>query len=149
MTGSSILLAFLLVAFVEFVAGAALVKGAGSAAPLRRLGVAAAVSAPAAFVALFFSLAVHMKQSLGGWPERIGTAGFPPALLVHDALAGYAFTALILGSIGAWPLAVLLCAAVPRWRPGLRYLGIAALAAGAALVAIWLAPAPFLEWWWD
>ena len=37
---------------------------------------------------LFYALAIHMHQSLDGWPERIGTDGFPPALLMHDQILG-------------------------------------------------------------
>ena len=37
-------------------------------------------------LALFYSLALHMHQSLGGWPTSIGERGFPPALVVHSAI---------------------------------------------------------------
>ena len=36
----------------------------------------------------FYSLAIHMHMALGGWPERIGTEGFPPALLMHADIQG-------------------------------------------------------------
>jgi hypothetical protein len=33
---------------------------------------------------LFYSLAVHMHQSLDGWPRSIGEDGFPASLLTQE-----------------------------------------------------------------
>ncbi|MBC8329123.1 MAG: hypothetical protein H8E31_10300 [Planctomycetes bacterium] len=146
MTGAPVFLFLLLAAFA---AGIPLALVGRGRARWRPTAVAATLTLPLLFLALFASLAVHMHRSLGGWPERIGDDGFPSALLLHDDLAGYAFSALILGGMFAWPLAVVLCAAIPRMRPGLRYLGLYSLATGAALLVMQLAPGPFLNWWWD
>jgi hypothetical protein len=35
---------------------------------------------------LFYSLAVHMRQSLGAWLSSIGECGFPPLLVTHAAV---------------------------------------------------------------
>ena len=146
MSGSPFFLYFLLAALA---AGVALYLVTRSSAPLRRPAVAAAILLPALFLGLFATLAVHMHRALGGWPETIGSDGFPSALALHDDLASLAFAALIFGGMLVWPLAVLLCAVVPRMRPGLRYLGIYAVACGVAIAAMQLAPGDFLNWWWD
>ena len=36
---------------------------------------------------LFYSLAIHMYESLGAWPVSIGEAGFPLSLIIHAAIA--------------------------------------------------------------
>jgi hypothetical protein len=100
-------------------------------------------------VGLFYSLAVHMRQSLGEWPASLGYRGFPASLVTHAKLATGYFSALLLGSLFVWPVAVLVCALVPRWRAGSFYLGIFALAGFVGAVAMMLAPEPFLVWWWD
>ena len=72
------------------------------------------------------TLAVHMHRSLGGWPERIGPAGFPPALLLHHDLAGLAFSALILDGMFGWPLTrrtALIHEGTPRIDRGIRLKG--------------------------
>ncbi|MGA4579077.1 hypothetical protein [Limisphaera sp. VF-2] len=114
-----------------------------------RLGLALAASPAGLMIVLFYSLALHMHQSLGGWPTSIGQHGFPPLLAVHSSIATTWFTILMLLSFCAWPLAFLLCLIIPRWRSGVYYLGMYALAALVGLVAMFLAPAPFLNWWWD
>ena len=34
-------------------------------------------------IMLFYSVAIHIYNALGGWPESIGTRGFPETLLFH------------------------------------------------------------------
>lgn len=137
-----------------FVLGAAAVAagpvlGAKPTAMRARLAVAAALVHPLAVVGLFYSLALHMYARLGGWPERIGETGLADALVLHAELAKCAFGALLLGCAVALPSAVLGCALLPGLRNGLRHLGIYGCGAGAAMVLVHLAPAPFLHWWWD
>ncbi len=146
MSGSPFFLFFLLAALAL---GLVLLTAAKGAAPLRLSAAAAAIGLPVVFLGLFASFAVHMHRALGGWPEVIGTRGFPSDLVLHFDIAAWAFTIMLLGGMTAWPLAVLLCAVVPRMRPGLRYLGLYAVACGAALALMQLAPDPFLDWWWD
>jgi hypothetical protein len=134
------------VLFVAAAAGALALGRRGE--PLRRAGVVAATLPAAVFLGLFASLAFHLHGHFQGWPG-LGTDGFPPALALHSDLAYGAFGTLFLGTLTAWPLAVLVCALVPRLRPGLRYLGLFALATGLAVAATMLAPGGFLSWWWD
>jgi len=100
-------------------------------------------------LALFYSLAAHMHQSLGAWPTSIGERGFPPALAAHASAANAYFMALILLNLSVWPVAYLLCALIRRWRASLYYLGVHMLACLLCLGLMLLAPGPFLYWWWD
>jgi len=125
------------------------ILGARSAAGRSRSAVAAAAFHPLLVVGLFYSLAVHMHRRLGGWPERIGDAGFPDDLVVHANIAQGAFGALLLGGLLVLPLALVFCACVPGLRWSLRYLGIYGFLSVAAVGITQLAPTPFLNWWWD
>ena len=113
------------------------------------VGFIMAVSPSFVMLTFFYSLAIHMHQSLGTWPNFIGVVGFPSALTMHGDLATKYFSILLLVSIFAWPLAFLLCLAVPRWSACLYYLGVYAFACLACFGAMLLAPSPFLRWWWD
>lgn len=108
----------------------------------------AALAVPISASALFFTLALHMHRSLGGWPETIGNRGFPEGLLQHESAAFTAFGILLVGLLLS-PLALLLCAAAPRLRGGLSPIATYATASIAALLLTNLAPDPFLYWWWD
>ena len=114
-----------------------------------RMAIAAATFHPIAALSLFYSLAIHIHRSHGGWPETFSDKGFPQGLVMHSDLAQLTFGSLLLACIFIVPIAILLCACVPRMRPGLGFLGIYALTSGAALGAMMLAPDPFLSWWWD
>jgi len=100
-------------------------------------------------LALFYSLALHMHQSLGGWPTSIGERGFPPALVVHSAITVNFFIVLFL-SFFVLPIPILVCLFVERWR---RFAIYFAVYAGAFLLCFALtqfaAPAQFLYWWRD
>jgi hypothetical protein len=102
-----------------------------------------------ATLGLFYSLAIHMHQSLGGWPTSIGERGFPSPLVTHAGIATGWFAVLFLASVVAWPIALVLCALVRRWRGGVFYLGAYALSCLICCVGMLIAPAPFLYWWWD
>ena len=114
-----------------------------------RIAVAAAVVPALLMLAFFYSLAIHMHQSLGGWPASIGERGFPPRLITHGSIATNYFTILLLVSIFAWPVAFLLCALIRRWRVCVYYLGVYAFACLVCFGAMLLAPSQFLNWWWD
>ena len=138
---------FLLLGAAAVVAG--LILGARSTPARSRWAVAAAAFHPVVVVGLFYSLAMHMHRRLGGWPERIGDAGFPDGLIVHAHVAQGAFGALLLAVLFVLPMGLLFCACVPGLRSGLRYLGIYGCLSVAAVGVTQLAPAPFLYWWWD
>src|SRR6266700_2163231 len=114
-----------------------------------RIAVSVAVLPALLMLALFYSLAIHMHQSLGAWPTAIGERGFPPGLITHGSIAANYFTILLLVSISAWPVAFLLCVLIRRWRVSVYYLGVYALTCLVCFGAMLLAPSKFLVWWWD
>jgi hypothetical protein len=98
---------------------------------------------------LFYSLAVHMRCSLGHWPSSIGDRGFPATLITHGELAWRYCSSLALVSLCLWPAGTLVCLLVPRWQRFARYFAAYALVYLACWGLMLLAPAPFLNWWWD
>src|ERR1041385_497916 len=58
--------------------------------PLRPSAKGAVISASPSLLMLllFYSLAFHMYESLGGWPAGIGEAGFSPGLKGHAYRSG-------------------------------------------------------------
>lgn len=142
----SVYLSFLLSALI--VGAVPLVAARAEGEPLWKVILVTAFM-PVASVGLYYSLAVHMFWSLGGWPKSIGQHGFPRALSAHADLAGGTFAVSVFCAVFFLPVAFLVCAVVPRLQPGLRYLGIYALACVAAIGAMAAAPEPFLDWWLD
>ncbi len=118
--------------------------------PAQQSAVAVAIAALPALVMLllFYSLAIHMRQSLGSWPTSIGELGFPATLTAHCGIAQDCFSFLLLSML-AWPIIFLVCLLIRRWRVCVYYLGIYALACLSCIGAMMLAPSPFLDWWWD
>ena len=98
---------------------------------------------------LFYSLAIHMNQSLGGWPERIGTDGFPQALLIHDKIQGFYISYLLLFTIFVVPAIILACLFVSRWRHLVLYFVLHLVSLPVCYVLMQLAPEGYLYWWWD
>jgi|GEM_PF-1328891 len=115
----------------------------------RHLHMATALFLPAAAGLSFFSLAVHMRLSLGEWPQSIGNDGFSSALIIHQDIAGLFFGALLLGMFFVWtPVALVSCFS-KRLRTSLKYQGIFAVASMSTFGLTFLAPSDFLNWWWD
>ena len=98
---------------------------------------------------LFYSLAIHMHQSLAGWPERIGTDGFPQALLIHDKIQGFYISYLLLFTIFVVPAIILVCLLVSRWRHLVVYFVLLLVSLPVCYVLMQLAPEGYLYWWWD
>lgn len=140
---------------VLFLLGGACVLAVAPALAIRsgrsrdKAAVTAAALHPLVCLALFYSLALHMYRKLDGWPEALGTRGFPDALVTHADAAGMAFGSLLLATLFALPAGAVACALVPRLRAGLRSLGVYAVSSALALALMSLAPEPFLYWWWD
>src|ERR1051326_8008973 len=61
-----------------------------------RIGFTIAVLPALLMLALFYSLAIHMHQSLGAWPTSIGERGFPAPLVTHSAVTANLFVVLLL-----------------------------------------------------
>src|SRR5882724_12986488 len=98
---------------------------------------------------LFYSLALHMYWSLGGWPTSMGERGFPAPLLVHVNVTVYFFIALILFGTFVLPVAILVCLLRGTWRRFIPYFALYALLFGICWAVMQLAPEPFLYWWRD
>ena len=101
------------------------------------------------FLLLFFSLAIHMHKSLGQWPERIGSEGFPPSLITHGDIAVLYFSGLLLFVLFAWPILVGVFAGIPRAKPYLPLILGPGVSFWIFVPWMFLAPADFLNWWWD
>src|SRR5829696_6806724 len=112
-------------------------------------GVLVSALPGAAMLALFYSLAIHMRYTLGAWPATIGNVGFPARLITHDEVAFKFIVILFLGTIAIVPIAILVCLLVRQWRRFTIYFGIYALVYAMCWGLMLLAPAPFLHWWWD
>ena len=97
----------------------------------------------------FYTLAIHMYLSLGGWPANIGNAGFSSALNLHVEIAQHCFWFPSLILFVTWPIAVVVFAVVRRWQAGVHYLGIVAIAWALGFGLTQLGPDGFLDWWWD
>ena len=100
-------------------------------------------------LALFYSLAIHMRLSLGAWPQSIGERGFPPALVTHSHVTWRCWEVLAFVSIFVLPAVTVVCALVPRGRRFAFYPALGTLAFLLAWGFMFLAPARFLNWWWD
>ena len=98
---------------------------------------------------LFYSLVYYMQECLGAWPTSIGLGGFLPPLVAHANIVRHYFSILLFITIFVWPIVLLLFLFIERLRGLIFYLGTYAIAVSLSLLAIFLAPSPFLYWWWD
>jgi hypothetical protein len=98
---------------------------------------------------LFYSLALHMHQTLGTWPASIGEAGFPQLLVIHANFSVYFFMVLVLSSVFIVPAMIAVCLATPRWRHSVPYFVLYVMLFFACWGVMQLAPEPFLNWWRD
>src|SRR6266542_5539337 len=109
-----------------------------------RTGIVASALPSLLMLGLFYSLEVHMRQSLGAWPTSIGERGFPPLLLAHANITTTYFVVIFAVSFLVLPVAILVCLLVPKWRRVVPYLALYAL----LFVVCWgltqFAPGPFL-----
>ena len=96
----------------------------------------------------FYSLAVHMHVRLGGWPERIGSDGFPADLIIHDGISSGLFSVALVLALGM-PAVLALLALVPQLRSNMIYPAFCGTTCWLCLALTALAPAEFLQWWWD
>lgn len=100
-------------------------------------------------VSSFYSLALHMRLALGGWPVAIGTQGFPPGLIVHADMTFFFVYAVFMLSAIVLPAAILVCLLIRKLRRFALYPSacVALLFLGYGLIVI--APRPFTTWWLD
>ncbi|MEI9864328.1 MAG: hypothetical protein WDN00_07180 [Limisphaerales bacterium] len=98
---------------------------------------------------LFYSLALHMRWSLGEWPTSIGERGFPPSLLSHVNVTVLYFEALFLSMFFLVPAAIVVCLLVERWRRFVPYLALCSVLFLISWEFMQFAPDQFLYWWRD
>jgi hypothetical protein len=114
-----------------------------------RTGIVVSALPSLIMLGLFYSLAVHMHRSLGGWPSSIGEAGFSPSLLTHANITVLCFESLFLACFVLVPVVSIVCLLMQRWRPVVPYLALFA----ALFLICWgcmqFAPDQFLYWWRD
>jgi hypothetical protein len=89
-----------------------------------RTGIVASVLPGFLMLVLFYSLAIHMRLSLGMWPNSIGENGFSRGLLTHTQITVIYFEILILMTIFSLPVAILACLLIPEWRRIVPYLAL-------------------------
>jgi hypothetical protein len=112
--------------------------------------VASVIALPSVLMVVsFYILAVHMHVALGGWPKQIGESGFPRALVIHAALTTDYFGIVLLTTILLCPPTIVVCWLVRRWRPAVPYLLAHYGFFIAGMIVMHLAPAQFIDWWWD
>ena len=114
-----------------------------------KVGIAISILPYLLALLLFYSLAIHMHQSLDGWPESIGTNGFPAALLIHDQILSAFITCLLLFTIFVVPAIILACLFVSRWRHLVVYFAVHLVSLPVCYGLMQLAPEGYLYWWWD
>ena len=98
---------------------------------------------------LYYSLAIHMYNSLGGWPDSLGNKGFPTALNYHAEIAFGLFSILFLLVVFVIPIALVVCSLIPRCQPAFICLEIFLISCLACVGLMILAPDKFQFWWWD
>ena len=97
---------------------------------------------------LFYSLAIHMRSSLGTWRGATGASGFSRVLLLHAQVTIDYFILLFL-TVLALPLAIVPCLMKQKWQGMVPYLALFALAFLTSWVLMQFAAGQFLEWWRD
>ena len=100
-------------------------------------------------IILFYSLALHMHNELGGWPESIGTRGFSENLLLHVNIQGWYLSNLALITAFVVPFIILICGLVKKWRFLVPYLLIQIVGLIVFLLQMNLAPSEYVYWFWD
>ena len=100
-------------------------------------------------LALYYSLAIHMRLSLGHWPTDIGERGFPPALVSHARVERLYFVALLWFGMFVFPVELLLCAFVAPLERYLRFLLWSAIIFVASCILRLAVPPAFFYWWID
>ena len=96
----------------------------------------------------FYSLAFRMHSSLGGWPDFYGNEKLPQDLVAHAEVAQWVFTIVLLLAV-SMPLLLAVYAMLPRLRGSMVYPAWCGIASWLCLLSTLLAPAGFLNWWWD
>ena len=116
-------------------------------AALKLKGIAGSVALPFGWVLLFYGLVFHVRFTLGRWP-RFGEE-LEGLLHVHQG-ALWLLGGLLYFSLYAAGLVFVICLIFPGWPHWVVYvLSYSTAVVLAAVAAFFLAPGPFLNWFWD
>jgi len=97
---------------------------------------------------LFWSLAIHLYGSLGGWPEMSGTRGFSSALLLHANIQYNYLMFLSLLTLFVCPVMFLLCLLIKRLKKLVIYPSMQILGGLLFLLQMLFAPDGYTDWLW-
>lgn len=111
-----------------------------------RWGLTWASAVPAVWLLVFYGLVVHVRWALGRWPS-FGESVVGPMRLHYRVVEGLGLA--MFGTVYFVPWVALACVFSRRLRPVTMYGLCFGAAVGAALGGVLLAPAPFLNWYFD
>jgi hypothetical protein len=106
-----------------------------------------AMALPICWLLLFYSFVVHVRFSLGRWPEfGQHLEGWWSAFCYQ---ATWYIAGALLCSLHVAPVVLIACLFFRRWRRVSVYAAAYGAAVGVAIGAMYLAPHPFLNWYFD
>ena len=111
--------------------------------------IGAAVMPGVIMVGSFYTLAIHMYASLGGWPTTLGESGLSQSLVMHADWTLWYFEAMILTVLFAWPIALVVCIFFSQLRRFIAPLSLFGVSFALCFILMLLGPAGFQNWWWD
>ena len=97
---------------------------------------------------LFWSLAIHLYLSLGGWPEMRETKGFSSVLLLHANIHYNYLMFLSLLTLFVCPVMFLLCLFIKRLKKLIIYPSLQILGGILFIFQMLLAPDGYTAWLW-
>ena len=98
---------------------------------------------------LFWSLAIHLYLSHGGWPEMRGTSGFSSALVLHANIQYNYLMLLSLLTLFVCPVMFLLCLFIERLKKMIIYPSMQILGGLLFLLQMLFAPNGYTDWVWS
>jgi hypothetical protein len=113
-----------------------------------RKGMVASVLPGILLLLLFYSIAIHMRLSLGTWAASIGEDGFSRLLSWHAALTVDYFSLFFLSFLAS-PVVIVPCLMKEKWRGAVPYFALFALSFLLSWALMQFAPGQFLSWWRD
>ena len=99
-------------------------------------------------IMLFYSVAIHIYNALGGWPESIGTRGFPETLLFHINIQNVYLSYLLGFTVFLIPIIIIICSFVKKWRFLIKYLSIQIIGLIIFFLQMFFVPDEYIYWFW-
>ena len=97
---------------------------------------------------LYWSLAIHLRLSFGGWPEMYGTTA-PPALLLHANIQYNYLMFLSLLTLFVCPVMFLLCLLIKRLKKLVIYPSMQILGGILFILQMLFTPNGYTDWLWS